>query len=240
MRTLAVIAASGLTVAIVCIGAVAAIGVQDGAKAGFDFPMFGPSCGRGDDGGAVTSRTMAWDGSDKEVLAVPGRAHYAPGNDAMLHIKGDAALLSHIRLRDGKIELNCHNWRGDRDDIEVTLPGRTFRAFAIAGSGRLVLDGLSQQDLKVSIAGSGDVRANGQVEHLEVRIAGSGDADLGAVKSDDVNVRIAGSGNADIAPRQKAAIRIAGSGDVTLHSYPADLDTHIAGSGRIRHAEDGI
>lgn len=240
MRALAVIAATGLTVAIVCIGAAAAISVQGGFDAGLDFPMFGPSCGRADDNGAVTSRAIAWDGSDKAVLAVPGRAHYAPGNDAMLHVKGDAALISHVRLRDGEIKLDCHHWRGNRDDIEVTLPGRAFRKFAIAGSGRMVLDRLDQEKLDVSIAGSGDIRANGQVADLKVDIAGSGDADMGAVTSDQVKVRIAGSGNADIAPRHKADIHIAGSGDVTLHSYPEDLDTHIAGSGRIRHTEDGI
>jgi hypothetical protein len=55
------------------------------------------------------------------------------------------------------------------------------------------------------------------------------------VASEDVSVRIAGSGNADIAPRGEAKIRIAGSGDVNLHSNPRNVETRIAGSGRIHN-----
>ena len=93
--------------------------------------------------------------------------------------------------------------------------------------------------LKVSIAGSGNIKADGKVEHAEVHIAGSGDADLGKVASQVVEVHIAGSGNTDIAPIDEAEIHIAGSGDVNLHANPKRLNTHIAGSGRIHNLYSG-
>jgi hypothetical protein len=52
-------------------------------------------------------------------------------------------------------------------------------------------------------------------------------------------VHIAGSGNTDIAPSEDADIHIAGSGDVNLHGNPKQLETHIAGSGRIHNVAAG-
>jgi hypothetical protein len=234
---LALIAFTGFTVAAVCIGAAAAIGARDVHADGFDFSIFGgkPSCGRVD--GGATARDIAWDGEDQATLSIPGQAHYHPGSGDTLHVSGDPRLVGHVRVRDGHVELDCSNW-GD-GHLDITLPGRQFRKFGIAGSGKLVLDGLDQDRLKVSIAGSGAVRGNGRVDNLEIHIAGSGDANMAQVRAATAKVHIAGSGDADIAPRDDADIHIAGSGDVTLHSNPAHMETHIAGSGNIRNAGGG-
>ena len=93
--------------------------------------------------------------------------------------------------------------------------------------------------MKVSSAGSGNIKADGNVERVEIHIAGSGDADLGRVESQRTEVHIAGSGNTDIAPTDEAEIHIAGSGDVNMHSNPKKLETHIAGSGRIHNVGAG-
>lgn len=245
-RTLAIIAAGGLTVAVVCIGAAAAIGTQGLHDGDFNFPLFGgPSCGHLDSGDGVANRDIAtrdmkWDGSDRAILSIPGEARYAPGNDSLLHVSGNPALIAHVRVQDGHIELDCRRWYGGGQRIEVILPGRQFRRFGIAGSGKLVLDKLDQDNLRVSISGSGDVRGNGHVRQLDLHISGSGDADLAAVTADKATVRISGSGNADISPKDDAEVHISGSGTVNLHSYPARMDTHISGSGHIRNVGSGI
>ena len=113
------------------------------------------------------------------------------------------------------------------------------RRFGIAGSGDLWLNKLNQDRVKLAIAGSGSIKADGKVENAEVHIAGSGDINIGQVKADVVEVHIAGSGNTDIAPTEEADIHIAGSGDVNLHTNPKKLETHIAGSGRIHNIPAG-
>jgi hypothetical protein len=239
---LALVAITGLAVSAVCIGAAAAIGGRELANGNFVFPIFGSqACERADGASATaTTRDLDWDGSDQAVLSVPGQARYTPGIGDTLHLSGDPRTIAHIRLRDGHIEMDCHGWNENWRNIAVTLPGRHFRKFGIAGSGTLTLDGLNQDRLNISIAGSGSVHANGKVEKLSIRIAGSGNADMGNVAADEAEVRIAGSGDADIAPKDEADIRIAGSGDVILHANPARMDTRIAGSGRIRNAGGGI
>ena len=240
VHKLAIIAVIGLSASAVCMGAAAAIGGREFGD-NFDFSMFDgdrPRCER-TDSASVTSRDIDWDGSDHVSLSVGGHASYTPGNDDKVHLTGDPQKLAHIRVRDGRIEMNCRGWRGDSGELTITLPGREFKKFGIAGSGNLVLHNLDQEKLKVSIAGSGSIKADGKVEEAEIHIAGSGDADLGEVASRVSEVHIAGSGNTDIAPTEEAEIHIAGSGDVNLHANPKRLNTHIAGSGRIHNRYSG-
>ena len=245
VHKLALVAVLGLTGSAVCMGAAAAIGGREFGRSwgdGMDLGMFmdrdRPRCER-IDGATASSRDLDWDGSDHFSLSVPGHASYTPGSDDKVHVSGDAQLLAHLRVRDGRLEMNCRGWRGDSDALTVTLPGREFKKFGIAGSGNLVLSKLDQERVKLSIAGSGSIKADGKVEQAEIHIAGSGDADLSQVKTNVANVHIAGSGNTDIAPTDEADIHIAGSGDVNLHSSPKKLETHIAGSGRIHNISSG-
>ncbi|MFO1247475.1 MAG: DUF2807 domain-containing protein [Alphaproteobacteria bacterium] len=237
VHKLAITAIIGLTASAVCMGAAAAIGGQQFGKGfdGLDIGMFDdkPRCEVG--GGAPINRTIEWDGSDHVGLSIPGRATYAPGNDDQVHISGNPMLVPHIRVRDGRVELDCRMGHNGARDIEITLPGREFRKFSIAGSGNLELKGLNQERVKLSIAGSGNIKADGRVERVETHIAGSGDIDTAHVESQRTEVHIAGSGNTDIAPVDEAEIHIAGSGDVNLHTNPRKLETHIAGSGRIHN-----
>jgi hypothetical protein len=243
VHKLAIVAVIGLSASAVCLGAAAAIGGQEFGKTfdGMDFSMFGnkPRC---EDvaGGTATSRDLDWDGSDSLSLAVSATAQYSPSNDRKLHITGDPQAIAHIRVRDGHIELNCNGrWRFSDTNIAITLPGGEFKKFGIAGSGKLNLQNLDQQKLKVSIAGSGNIKATGKVGETEIHIAGSGDADLGEVVTRETTIRIAGSGDTDVAPTDSADIHIAGSGDVNLHANPKRLETHIAGSGRIHNVQTG-
>jgi hypothetical protein len=104
---------------------------------------------------------------------------------------------------------------------------------AIGGSGNIDLDQITAREAKAEIGGSGTIRAKGAIDDLDIRIGGSGRADFGAVTSSKADVRIGGHGDVDIAPTEVAKISIGGSGDVTLHSNPKELETHIGGSGQI-------
>src|SRR6476646_4684012 len=123
MHKLALIAVIGLTGSALCMGAAASIG------------------------------ELEWDGSDHFGLAVPGHASYTPGSDNKVHASGDPQLLAHLRVRDGRLELNCRNWRGDSDALTITLPGQEFKRFSIAGSGNMVLSKLDQMSARFNIAG---------------------------------------------------------------------------------------
>jgi hypothetical protein len=236
VQKLTVIAIIGLTGSAICMGAAAAIG---GGSLGDLEGMFtsGEHCSR-IDGATATTRDLDWDGSDKVNLVVYSDANYTPGTDSKLHASGDPQVLAHLRVRKGMVELDCRGWR-DRDQIKLTLPGREFRKFAIAGRSDLTLDRMNQASVKIEIAGTGTIRAAGKIDDLSIQIAGVGHADFGRVASGTAKVDLAGVSSADIAPTDSARIRIAGPSTVNLHSNPRDLDTSIAGPGHLNKLAPG-
>jgi hypothetical protein len=235
MNKLVVIAVAGLGISAICIGVGWGIGGRHGA---FGWEPFDgrPECSRIPTA-AASSRTLAWDAGDSVRLVVFSDASYAPGSDAMLHASGDPDVLAHLRVRNGVIDLDCRGWR-DRDQIKLTLPGREFRKFAIAGRSDLVLEKMNQASVNIDIAGTGTVRAEGKIDDVDIRIAGVGHADFGKVASVTAKAELAGVGSADIAPTDTATIKIAGPSTVNLHSNPRHVDTHIAGPGHLNKLAD--
>ena len=116
--------------------------------------------------------------------------------------------------------------------------GRAFQRIAIAGSGNLVMENVSQPELTLRISGSGSMRAQGTVDRLTVNVSGSGDARLGDLAAKQATIHISGSGKVEASPKDQADISISGSGDVKLLTRPADLRSKVAGSGRITQAAE--
>ncbi|HYS45186.1 MAG TPA: DUF2807 domain-containing protein, partial [Rhizomicrobium sp.] len=256
---LAIIAVIGLSASAVCMGAAAAIGGKEFGNGLDDFSLFDgrPRC-EAVAGALPTSRDLDWDGSDHLGLAVDSHASYAPGSDNKVHVSGDPQIVAHLRVHDGDIQMDCRGWRNRTKELAITLPGREFRKFDIAGGGNLTLDKLDQASLKVEIAGSGSVKANGRVDDLNIEVAGSGKADLdqltarqaeieiagsGSVRAsgkiDTLKMEIAGSGDADFdqLTAHQAKIEIAGSGSVKAKGVIDDVNIEIEGSGRADFGE---
>lgn len=237
VHKLTVIAIVGLTASAICMGAAAAIG---GGSFGDGLDMFMDGdrdhCQRVS--ATATNRDLDWDGSDKVQVVVYSDVRYTPGSDNKLHASGDPQVLAHLRIHDGIIDLDCRGWR-DRDMIKLTLPGREFRKFGIAGRSDLTLNQVNQTNLRVEVAGTGTIKANGKVDDLDIKMAGIGHADFGKVQGRSARVEMAGIATADIAPSESADIKIAGPSTVNLYSNPKELDTQIAGPGRLHKLAPG-
>ena len=148
--------------------------------------------------------------------------------------------IAHIRVNDGLVALDCNgNFHLGKDDrIDVTLPGRrTFKSFALLGTGDVQLSGLSQPEVKLSIAGAGDIQADGKTDNLKVDVRGSGNLKLGDLAAKNVDVDIKGSGKAEVAPQDSLNVDLAGSGTIYLRSEPKKIETSIHGSGNIVHPD---
>ena len=234
MHKLGVIALSGLAISAICLGAAAAIGAREHVG-NIDFSMFDdePNCAPSN--ATAGSRSFAWDGGNSVTVEVPVNLHYRPGPSTTLEAKGDPEMLAHLKVHDGKIDMNCRirHWRHQR--INITLPGREFREYHIAGVADLDLQGLNQASLKIEIAGSGDVNASGKADDMKLEIAGRGTARMKDLAVKNLNVDIAGRGEVETSPSEKADIDIAGSGNVKLYTEPKSLDTSIMGSGNVEH-----
>lgn len=107
----------------------------------------------------------------------------------------------------------------------------------INGSGNVEIAPQDASRVDIVGDGSGDFEAAGTTDHLTVSVEGSGDMKLGRLAAGIVNVGIHGSGNVEVAPRDALKVEIDGSGDVTLRNEPKQIETSIAGSGDIIHAD---
>ena len=231
---LGLIAIVALAIGAICVAAVFHFGGRALHEQGFNI-AWTDDCGPLKGGSA--SRDFPWNGGDTVDIDLAGNVHYRAGSGTQVRVTGDPALLDHVRVDGGHVRLNCNLhtlWGHDR--LDVTLPGRTFRAFTLAGSGTVTLENIDQPDLRLTLMGAGDFQASGRTEHLSTQIMGAGDVRLGALVAQHANVTIMGSGDTEIAPVEDAHVTIMGSGDVTLRSEPKSLHTMIMGSGSIVHA----
>src|SRR5690242_885228 len=124
-----------------------------------------------EDGASSATRVIPWHG-DSVDISLPANTRYKRGDGEELRISGDAKMLSHVRVADGEIALDCRR-RGKTPLLEIALPGRDFREISLSGRGKLVLEDLNQRELDLKVEGPGTVEASGSVEDLNLTIDGS-------------------------------------------------------------------
>jgi hypothetical protein len=260
MRTkLAIIAVSGFAISAVCLGGAFALGGNAIGNAVFDFDGFDlPRCDTADKSAAgADTRALAWDSSDRAAIALPANTHYQAGAGDQLVVKGDPVIISHIRVRNGVVGLDCHGFLGDSGRIDITLPGkRSFRTFEVMGTGNMDIAGVSQSevalkvagagtitaDAKVSkldmdVSGSGTVEAKGQTDKLNVDVSGSGKIRAGELQTNDADLDVSGLGNIEVAPQGALNVDLSGAGTIYLKKEPRSIQSDMSGAGHIVHPD---
>ena len=175
-----------------------------------------------------------WDGSDGLGVSVSGIVHYQRGGPARISITGPDAILEKLRVGQGQIRY-CEDCRVSRTPLDITVSGVPLRTVSLAGSGGDIRMGrLDQNELRLSIAGTGQISAEGRIDEVKLSIAGSGNANLEKVAARRADIHIAGSGDVSLTPRDEANIHVAGSGNVRMTAAPARLNQSITGSGGMR------
>lgn len=103
----------------------------------------------------------------------------------------------------------------------------------VAGSGDVAAAEV-KGGLDISIAGSGSASVRSITGPLEVSIAGSGDVVIGGGRATTMKVSVAGSGDVDFrGTADSLRARIAGSGDVHANEVTGEVSKTIMGSGSV-------
>ncbi len=100
-------------------------------------------------------------------------------------------------------------------DVEAlsVIKGKEFE-YASSGSGDFKAE-LDVQDLDIAISGSSDMVLRGKAEEQEIAISGSGDVDASALGGSTAEVAISGSGDVKLGVKGKVKTAVSGSGTVT-------------------------
>lgn len=112
---------------------------------------------------------------------------------------------------------------GSSGDLRVRLAGSGDVAAADVRGG-----------LEVSIAGSGSAAVRSIAGPLDVSIAGSGDVIVGGGRATTLEVSVAGSGDVDFrGVADSVRARIMGSGDVNVREVTGEISKTVMGSGSV-------
>ncbi|GMW06651.1 MAG: hypothetical protein AMXMBFR8_14480 [Nevskiales bacterium] len=248
-RSLVIVAATGIAASIICLSLASALSPYRG----FSFPFSSgtpyqpgwwslrPWAGQTPfvESGEIVTREFAWNGGESAEIYIPGVVYYESGPEWRVSVKGQASSVEHLRIDQGAILFDAPPAYPRTSSLEVRIRGPSLEAIGLNGSGKLVLQNVSQREISIDIRGSGSVEGGGTVERMGLRIFGSGSARLGELTTRDLDASIFGSGDADVAPNGDVEVSIFGSGDVRLHRQPEHVSSKVFGSGRVIQLEPG-
>jgi hypothetical protein len=237
IRVLSMIAVAGFLLSVVCLGAAFSLAGPEAVTRGawswdghhWGWPGVNVEVGGS---GPRTTREIAWKGGESLDIDIPADVRFTQAaGPAKVVVSGPADALAHVVIDNGHIGFDRPEVDTQRLTVEIRAPKLT--RFGLNGDGHLEIDDYNQDRLQVELTGDADVVAHGQAKTAVVTISGSGDADLSGLAADGTQVTISGSGEAKVAPKAWAKLDISGSGNVTLLSRPARLETHVSGSGQV-------
>ncbi|EJL94046.1 putative membrane protein [Herbaspirillum sp. CF444] len=189
----------------------------------------------GSDGVSSGTVTFPFESRDSLDIDLPTPVSYRPGTKAEATVSGDPAVISHVRIANGRLgfddEIDCI----PATHLTVRLTAPSITRWRVNGSGDLVLSDIDQPRLELLIRGSGHIVAKGSVQDIGLNVAGSGTAQLQELSARSAEIVVHGSGDARVAAQDSANIAIAGSGSVKLYGHPATLHSTVSGSGRIEN-----
>lgn len=180
------------------------------------------------------------------------------GKEGEITVKAEENLLEYIITEVENGELKIYTKKGyqiqTNKKIEITIPFEEIEAASLAGSGtiksndiintenlKLSLAGSGDINLKVtsksvntSIAGSGNINLMGETSNLTCSIAGSGNVNAYDLKSDISTIKIAGSGNAKVNAENEIHGSSVGSGNIYYSGNPTIVKVKSTGSGSVK------
>ena len=186
--------------------------------------------------GKVISENRTVSGYDSISLSGSGKIEIEQNGTEELSISADDNLLQYLTsdVKGHQLVLQVKNGYNlsPSKPIVFKVGVKDLKNVSCAGDTNAVLKGIHSDDLKLEIAGSGDMSAEGTADRQEISIAGSGRYVGGGLKSRDTKINIAGSGDAVLAVSDNLDVTIAGSGSIKYFGDPK-IKQSVVGSGTI-------
>ena len=162
--------------------------------------------------------------------------HVTTGEPRSVTVEADDNLLPIIEteVRGSSLLVRSKKSFSTRIGVKLHVTTPRLEEVEIAGSGNVVVEKLDAQTFRVSVLGSGDVRATGTAERVEASVKGSGDIDLSGLSARKAEASVYGSGDIKVRANESVSASIYGSGDVEYWGEPAEVARSVHGSGEIR------
>jgi hypothetical protein len=210
-------------------------------------------------GQSGTTETRDLSGFTKVSFGVPGNLYINIGPGYKVVLEGDKDFLADIKteVSGTRLVISKDNWTGFNNKkviVNITMPSieglgvsgsgqaeimNAVKAedlgLNVSGSGKLIINELTADNLDCGISGSGDIiiKGRGDVKEAELSISGSGSYSGESLKINSAEISISGSGSCHCNVTATLEARVSGSGNVTYTGSPR-IDARVSGSGRVR------
>jgi Putative auto-transporter adhesin, head GIN domain len=157
------------------------------------------------------------------------------GNQSVL-VHADENLLQHVTtvVRAGRLVIG--NTPGSFTSttpmsVEIRMP--SLSSVTLSGSGNVFATGIKASSLRMSLPGSGVLRADGSALKVTATLGGSGDEQLGRLSASNVHAFLRGSGRIVVNTTHSLDASVAGNGAIIYYGHPTFLTRNVTGNGAI-------
>jgi len=190
----------------------------------------------GKEGVPLSELDLSGEAPREVILLGPDTVDIRDGEKLAIEVQGSDEAKGRMRFVLGDGSLGILREKGQWTDGEAATVILTMPAparLSLAGSGRMKADSVSDRP-EINVLGSGTLDLAGvAATQMEVNIAGSGALNAaGSTDSLDLNVMGSGSANMAALKAARANVNVAGSGDATFAS-DGEVDANIMGSGNV-------
>lgn len=175
-------------------------------------------------------------------LAISADVYLIQGSPQKVEIEGDKASLQEIEtvVSTGKLKIKTKDFfHGNIGKINIYITVPEINALSVAGSGDIKAQSVIKTDeLDLNVSGSGSIHFKElNVREVSATITGSGDMDIASGEAqNELEVVITGSGSFSGKgfSAQEVNVNITGSGSAKVWAVK-ELDTNITGSGDVEY-----
>ncbi len=207
--------------------------------------------------GDITTKTISTESYDSVEAVGFMDVHLERGTEGKITVKTDSNLHEYVivEVKNNALILKIKKNTNikTRKGVHITVPFQDISKISLVGSGDIdSKDVIKNENMDVSVtgsgdmileldsnavdakvSGSGDITLSGRANELEVKLSGSGDFKGGQLKSNNTQAYVSGSGDIEVNAMKSIKARVNGSGDIEYSGNPETSDTKVLGSGSI-------
>jgi hypothetical protein len=136
------------------------------------------------------------------------------------------------------IDRKDHWWQGwDNKAVKITITVPQMKSFVLGGAGDVSIQGYAGGTSSVSISGTGNIKAKGKLDELNVNLNGAGNVDFADVEANNVTVAVNGTGAVNVRAAHVLNAAVNGVGSINYYGSPTQLHTAVNGVGAIKQMQ---
>ncbi len=186
--------------------------------------------------GKLASEDRDLQAFDALALNVGAQVRVLSGPETKFSITADDNILPIISTQSqgGVLRIEAEQGFSTSNEITIEIEVSRLARAELNGSGSIDLRDVTQDDVDLTINGSGEIHARGQASELSATINGSGRLLAEDLEAEEAAVTLNGSGSADVHASQLVRAQVMGSGTVSYYGAPEEVQPSVLGSGSIK------